>query len=340
MFLDGLRGLASQLVLIGHTLDFYCTDLPAWLEVFRLQEFGVVIFFVLSGYLIAYSADRQQQHHNGTFSNYLRSRAVRIYATLIPALLLIALLDALFSHAFTQDFYADNSVVVWLANLLHLQEYPFTGWPFYGTGYPLWSLSIEWWLYVAFGVLLFRDAWRQWFSYPLLLLAIGSLLYNTVVGNAPGIIYAWVFGAVGYWVGKPGQRSRQANIALGIAATIILIGWAIAATRAYSPAYHPVSMLLTGIIVLAGLRLLKSCSTPRINAYLIRLVRAAANSSFSLYLLHFSVLAAGYSLYGQVADIWLILTALLGCNLLAVVFARWFEWHWNPGRGYYRSFSR
>ncbi len=325
------------MVLIGHTLDFYLTEKPAWLDIYQLQEFGVVIFFVLSGYLIAYSSDRQQPSSTNGFNHYLKSRAVRIYATLIPALLFIAVLDALFSKTFTEDFFTENSAFTWLVNLLHLQEYPYTQWRFYGTGYPLWSLAVEWWLYIGFGVLVFTDARRHWYSYPLLLLAIGSVLYNTVAGNAPGIVYAWLFGALGYWLNKPRPASNQTNIILGIFALIILLGWVIAAPRAFSHAYHPLAMFGTGVIVLAGLWLLRHSRAIHNDGIINKLIRTTADSSFSLYLLHFSILAAGYVWYGAMADFWLILIALLVCNLTAVLFARWFEWHWNPSRGFYRN---
>lgn len=331
-----MRGLAAQMVLIGHTLDFYLTEKPAWMDTYQLQEFGVVIFFVLSGYLIAYSSDRQHQHGHASFYNYLKSRAVRIYATLIPALLLIAMLDALFSKTFTQDFFTDNSVFIWLVNLLHLQEYPYTQWRFYGTGYPLWSLAVEWWLYMGFGVLVFTDARRRWYGWLLLLLATGSLLYNSVAGNAPGIVYAWLFGALGYWLSKPGQPSNRNKIKLGLFTSIILLGWIIAAPRAFSHAYHPLAMFGIGVIVLAGLWLLRHSHATH-NGMMNKLIHTAADSSFSLYLLHFSILAAGYVWYGAMADFWLILIALLVCNLTAVLFARWFEWHWNSARGFYRN---
>lgn len=322
---------------MGHTLDFYLTDTPPWLDVFRLQELGVVIFFVLSGYLIAYSSDRQQQRPDSRFSDYLRSRAVRIYATLIPALLLIALLDALFSREFARDFSTDNSLFTALINLLHLQEYPFSAWPFFGTGYPLWSLSVEWWLYMGFGVLAFRDAWRRWYSYPLLLLACGSFLYNCVAGNAPGLVHAWTLGAVGYWLLRPGNRASAQRILLAAALLSIGAGWIVSAPRSIGLAYHPATMLITGLVMLAGLWWLQRTSINNTGNPLFRLIRTGAASSFSLYLLHFSILASGYNWYGVMADFWLILVAVVVCNLVAVVFAHWCEWHWNPVKGYHHG---
>ncbi len=340
LFLDGLRGLAAQLVLIGHALDFFLTAIPEWLETYRLQEFGVVIFFVLSGYLIAYSCDRKQSWSTGKFSDYLRSRAVRIYSTLIPALLLIALLDVFFTGTFAQDFPIDYSPGTALINLLHLQEYPATHWPFFGSGYPLWSLSVEWWLYMGFGVCVFRDAWRHWYSYPLLLLAIGSLLYNSTSGNAPGLVLIWLLGAIGYWLGKPGKRASSTTLILIAAITAVGIGWEFSAPKTTSVAYHPLAMLVTLVLVLVSLHWFRSSPTASINRFIVRVIEVAANSSFSLYLLHFSILAALYPLYGKLADGYLILLALAIANLVAVICASWFEWHWSPNRGFYHGGRR
>lgn len=333
-----MRAVAAQLVLIGHSLDFFLTGLPEWLQFYRLQEFGVVVFFALSGYLIAYSSDRQQSRGSGKFSDYLRSRSVRIYSTLIPALLLIAMLDIAFSQQFAEDFPLDNSLLTGIANLLQMQEYPGVSWPFYGSGYPLWSLPVEWWLYMGFGVCVFRDAWRSWYSYPLLLLATGSILYNSFSGNAPGIVFAWMLGAVGYWWGKPGPRSSSSRILLAITLLVITTGWLINARQTVTAAYHPLAMLAATLLVLGGLQLLRSSSPGDfITNFPSRLIRKAANYSFTLYLTHFSILAALYPLYGILTDGWLILLAVGVANLVALLFARCCEWHWNPQRGFYQG---
>ena len=51
---------------------------------------GVIIFFVLSGYLIAYTCDSR----NDRLPDYLLGRLSRLYSVVLPAILLTVLLEA------------------------------------------------------------------------------------------------------------------------------------------------------------------------------------------------------------------------------------------------------
>ena len=55
---------------------------------FTLAHSAVVVFFVLSGYLIAWTAQRDK-----SAVDYLINRAARIYSVALPALVLTYLLD-------------------------------------------------------------------------------------------------------------------------------------------------------------------------------------------------------------------------------------------------------
>src|SRR5688500_16831090 len=86
--LTGLRFVAASMVFLFHYLDALVPYVPEWVA--RLVgEFhtGVAIFFVLSGFLIAY----QYQHYNFTTSqNYIRYifiRLFRIFPLYIPVFL-------------------------------------------------------------------------------------------------------------------------------------------------------------------------------------------------------------------------------------------------------------
>lgn len=321
------------MVLVGHCWDFFLSNQPAWQHQYRIQEYGVVIFFVLSGYLIAHSCTKQQSKNSDTpFLDYLRARGVRIYSTLLAALVLIAILDVLFISDFTQDFPTNNSWLTFLVNVLHLQEYPFTHFTYFGTGFPLWSLAIEWWLYIAFGFCILPGAWRSYFFYPLFLIAVGSVAYNSIAGNAPGITAAWLAGAAGYWLLHRHPLSFKLYLSLGLIGFIGFINW----EQQITAAYQVLSMLIVSVVILSTLLILR---TYQVDTYLlwVRICRLLARYSFSLYLLHFSVLAALYPLYGRMPDEGLIAVAIISCNIVAGLFAYLFEWHWNPQRGFYRT---
>ena len=63
----------------------------------RLGNLGndaVMVFFVLSGFVIAYVADKKER----TPRDYFVSRFARLYSVVVPALLLTAIADFLGSH--------------------------------------------------------------------------------------------------------------------------------------------------------------------------------------------------------------------------------------------------
>ena len=58
-----------------------------------------MVFFVLSGYVVAFVSDKNEKH----LADFILSRAVRILSVSIPALLLTLLLSILFSSAWQSD---------------------------------------------------------------------------------------------------------------------------------------------------------------------------------------------------------------------------------------------
>src|SRR6185369_6336028 len=143
--LDGLRAVSILLVVISHA--------GYGLEKLFAGTMGVIIFFVISGFLIT----RQmivETEETGTF-NAKRFYLRRIFR-LIPALLLYLFIfvplllylgsDISMAHIATGVFY--------LANYYHV----FIGYPLYNPMPILWSLSVEEHFYILFPfvILLFR----------------------------------------------------------------------------------------------------------------------------------------------------------------------------------------
>jgi peptidoglycan/LPS O-acetylase OafA/YrhL len=156
VYLDWLRGLAALSVFLTHVRSGFFvkwSDLdpsshgPVNYLLFLLTRLGresVIIFFVLSGYLVgghALSAFRRGRY---SLTAYLAARIARLYAVVIPALLLTGVLDFLNGE---WDRTRDG-VQLLLVNLLFLQGI-FGG--TYGSNAPFWSLSYEWWFYILFG---------------------------------------------------------------------------------------------------------------------------------------------------------------------------------------------
>ncbi len=143
--LESLRGMAAIYVAISHFVQYrYFACWWAW--PLRFGQEAVILFFVLSGFVIYYStfADRA----NPTFRDYFIKRARRIYP-----LFLIAMAVAYASECMVQHRWLPVTGRVLLANLFMLQDWQGIKagvWfpSFYNP--PLWSLSYEWWFYMMF----------------------------------------------------------------------------------------------------------------------------------------------------------------------------------------------
>lgn len=78
--LTGFRALAASLVFVYHNRKYWRGDLH--LEILRLiNEFhvGVSLFFVLSGFLLAYSYGDKPAHSWLGYRNYIVGRIARIF---------------------------------------------------------------------------------------------------------------------------------------------------------------------------------------------------------------------------------------------------------------------
>ncbi|HTC84425.1 MAG TPA: acyltransferase family protein, partial [Rhizomicrobium sp.] len=88
VYLDILRVLAAAAVFLSHL---------SWLEIsggflWQLQPYGhpaVIVFFVLSGYLIQYSVAARENR----LADYAVARLGRLYSVVIPALILTYIFD-------------------------------------------------------------------------------------------------------------------------------------------------------------------------------------------------------------------------------------------------------
>ena len=131
---------------------------------------AVIIFFVLSGYLISGSVLKAFQRKEWSWAQYLTHRLVRLWIVLLPALLLGAGWDylglhsqwapAMYSGANYNHMVADvRQSLSWrdlLGNAAFVQTILV---PTFGSNGALWSLANEFWYYILFP-LVACIAWR------------------------------------------------------------------------------------------------------------------------------------------------------------------------------------
>nr|WP_315249367.1 acyltransferase [uncultured Duganella sp.] len=159
LYLDVVRVLAAGAVILYHSNFRLLTA-----ERLPFSQHGhaaVMVFFVLSGYVIAHIA---QQREN-TPLEYWSSRLARFYTLAIPTVLLTPLLDLL-GQTMAPQFYDGTTTHGWAAlriatSLAFLNEVWLASIMAF-SNVPYWSLCYEFWYYVLFAILAFVRGRRRW----------------------------------------------------------------------------------------------------------------------------------------------------------------------------------
>lgn len=305
VYLDLVRFLAALAVVLAHLVQSGLAEGPGAGFLARFGREAVMAFFVLSGFVIAYSSGQRRQGAR----DYALARASRIYSVALPVLLLAfvcaSLTPAAEAPAVHQQYQLDRP---WLYIPLHLlflgeswtlSEAP----PWLG---PWWSLNYEVWYYVLFGVACHvRGPWRLP-ALALVLTVMGVKLWLLLPVWLSGVaLYHWqarrtlarALARVG-WVAS--LALLAAYEALGLEETLRAAGRASWLGQAF-PLGNSDRFLadyVFGLIVclnfacarFAGFAALLRCAPP---------IRLLASYTLTLYLSHTLVLAAWPALYAH-----------------------------------------
>lgn len=327
LLIDLIRMLSAQGVLIGHLLfwdGFLSKD--SFPYIFGLASYCVIIFFVLSGFLICLSAINKKEY---TFKMFLIDRFSRIYTVYVPALFFVFLLDYCVSRVTHQPFYFGLYIKELIGNLLMLQEFPVfeflksaTGinyfyLPYLGSDLPLWSLSIEWWLYLFFGWIMLNKTKSVFLKFALLGIFSIVPLYHLFVGShmGPGIVIYWFMGALFPFL--LATFSNKFNIAKQFIFFILLIG---ALGFSYSFFAGAFIFMFGFFLSLKHYEINSSIKMEKFS----KIIRLGADFSFSLYLIHYTLIITIFSLVPQLNNLnspLKFIVVFLIVNALALGFA-------------------
>lgn len=264
-------------------------------------EDSVMIFFVLSGYVISYVSAQKE----ATPREYFSSRFARLYSVVVPTLVLTVLFDY-WGRQFDVTLYEGrtNDSYAWVRVLASLS---FTNqfWFFdirYFSNLPYWSISFEFWYYVLFGVALYLKEVKRWVVLGVLSVFIGP----PILLLAP----VWLLGVWVYRVNGREMLSSGVGWVFLLGSVVLYLGyryWGVGTQMTalsdswIAPMMNPAQLhkarfflhdYIVGILVafhLIGANALAQTEALRLQAF-DRPVRMAASYTFSLYMLHYPLL--------------------------------------------------
>ncbi len=336
-YLDWVRILSAQAVVIGHYGSWVGGDDTLLGGRVPIQDLGVVVFFILSGYLIASTLNNKLAADPGYgFSDFFIDRFSRIYVTFVPALLLVLGLDA-YSAAHGNYLHAAAfNAYQFVGNLLMLQDFPLFSilrriasgagpWlvTSFGSARPFWTLAVEWWLYMFFGwfvLVHLRGSARSWRDGLVLAgLAFVPVMHATVSRGA-GLTLFWALGALAaVALANVSQTliGRRRLVAIAAGALVFAVA-RFAVARQF---YDLQGVVFVAIAFVAGLYLARSGggSAPRRETGGSGdAVSVLAGAAFALYAVHYSVMEFALAVFPAVPRLNLAVVAFFASQALAV----------------------
>jgi len=328
--LDIIRLLSALFVLLTHTNERWliAEKLPFW-----DGHAAVIVFFVLSGFVIAFVTSTKEK----TLEAYAASRVARLYSLSLIAIVLTPILDevgrSLWPMIYEQSPH-DHVLVRMLTSGLFAGE---AWWQSMMTfsDQPFWSLNYEAWYYAAFGIILFAPA-----RIRAALLILGALALG------PKVLLLAPCWAVGVWLYRTPVFNRlSAGMAAGmfllaLAAIVLYRDWHL--EQAFATGLRPIAgaylferlswasffgadWLLAALVALnfgAARRL--SSFMPAVGKGITKALRYLGNLTFPLYIFHYPLLLLwGAVLRGDPMKPWFycatLALTLASCVLLGAV---------------------
>jgi peptidoglycan/LPS O-acetylase OafA/YrhL len=321
--LDLLRAAAAQMVCVGHAISFF---VPQWRPTHfpYMQNVGVLLFFVISGFLITFTLIERSRNPNYSFGQFFIERFARIYSGLVPALIFVAIIDGV-------TIYFTSSPIIlryftlktMIANVFMLEGYRgvlpnIFQWSAFGSASPLWTLGIEWHIYIFVASLFFMAKKPRLIPFLIpMALFFGQTPIHFLFGSfqadgvGQGLFTLWLGGSLVYFAARSFALSVFPAAALGVCGAIGFLTFAHTGAE-YDLRLYPLLVAAFFGLILAtqSIHLLTSPKT-------IHLIRFLADYSFSLYLIHYTIM---YGMWAAFSDrgITMFMIAVSASNLVAI----------------------
>ena len=308
-FIDAVRWIAALIVALHHCNNVFVNqadimkaehDAPVYvwwfLTSYTFAHGAVVVFFVLSGFLVGGGAVNRARAGKPYLRNYLIDRSSRIYIVLVPALALSVLLDLVGQRVFAglgvyehPVYQAALKLEYIPATLVSLQAIWF---PTFGTNAALWSLGMEFWYYVVCGLVVAPLCAAYATSARWTAFAIAVAIF--VVLSLPGSYFMfggaiWALGALARIAPRPLMRSKWLALVIWAAAVTIMR----LVTRGAIIEAHPLKEIVDTInaVLFANILLTLRFDTGEGFSWCRARYHAAfSNFAYSLYATHWPIL--------------------------------------------------
>ncbi len=334
IYLEIFRILATLTVFVSHSSFLYLafTSLHP-----HFGRNGVILFFVLSGYVISWCAKEKEP----SLMNFTVNRFARIYSVAIPGIILGVVVAFLVHWPHMVIPYQIKKPWIYLPIYLS-----FTGefWTLSETppvNFPFWSLNYEVWYYVIFGAWFYLAGRLRWIVSSLMMALVGPYILS--------MFPLWVAGSMLYFF-----RDRlvipRLVARLMVLASACLFFAAIyygldAVADSYnaeffaffgvhaSPKYFLGDYLFGAIVIINLLGALNSAFV--FPSAFSSGVRTIASYSFSFYLFHIPIFNLIHSMVGTTNSFVSYLAEILATVAIVMFLAR----HTEHKKGWYRNFA-
>lgn len=286
VFLDGLRGVAAVVALLGHLSLFFpiAADYPYIL--------AVDFFFMLSGFVIARTY-LPRILDGMSLRTFARGRLIRLY----PMLLLGSLLGAaaLVAHVIIHKDadWSDVALAVGLAVFVLPSFLVSLGESAFPLNQPVWSLFFEIWANLLFAIVVMRARrWSRWVFAAIAVIAFfaamanaalngdtGGYMMSNIAGGVPRVLFAFFIGALLCQV--PAAKHSGAGVGLVLLLTLL------------SALFTPIGLNAVHSVLIVALvfpPLIYFSSGVRVAGRLARACTFLGELSYPLYLVHFPIL--------------------------------------------------
>jgi peptidoglycan/LPS O-acetylase OafA/YrhL len=285
--LDGTRFVAALSVVIYHMGFEFIPGYQA-----------VMVFFVLSGFLISGSILSSMSNSRWSWVDYIVSRLVRLWVVLIPSLVVscaCVLIDRWFLEGKALPSATLNGMVM-VKNILFLQ---FMDGQVFAGNQPLWSLAYEFWFYAAFPLLL--GAFYHKSSAARLLCVVLFAVAAVFTWSFMEYFLIWILGAFAVFASgrkfsalKSGSRAFWAISLLACLMFFLSLSIRFIATGTNHPGSQPAQFFydaFTGLAFAGLLFVIFSSGNNKVAPkWLANVTEKLSGFSFSLYLTHYPLM--------------------------------------------------